>query len=178
MKRFFGKKQVLLSTLVVALGLAVYLNYYFASGVPSTETAGKDDGNLGDAQFVGSQVEDGDLEKGYFEQARENRSTAREEALEIVQEMMNDVKADEAVKETAVQQASALAVSVEQESTIENLIKAKGFSDCVAYIDGEQCSIVVQSEELTAAQVAQITEIVTVQSDVMAQNITISAINS
>ena len=178
MKRFFGKKQVLLSTLVVALGLAVYLNYYFAAGVPSTETAGKDDGNLGDAQFVGSQVEDGDLQKGYFEQARENRATAREEAMEIVQEMMSDVKADDEAIETAVQQASALAVSVEQESNIENLIKSKGFSDCVAYIDGEQCNVVVQSEELTAAEVAQITEIVTGQSKILAQNIKISAINS
>lgn len=178
MKRFFGKKQVLLSTLVVALGLAVYLNYYFASGVPSTDTVGKDDGTLGDAQFVGSQVDDGDLEKSYFEQARANRTAAREKALEIVQEMMSDVKADDEVIETAVQQASALAVSVEQESNIENLIKAKGFTDCVAYIDGKQCSVVVQSDELTASQVAQITEIVTAQSKISAQNITISAINS
>lgn len=178
MKRFFGKKQVLLSALVVALGLAVYLNYYFASGIPGTDTAPKDDDTLGDAQFVGSQVTDGDLKKGYFEQARESRAAAREEALEIVQEMMNDVKASEEIKATAVQQASAIAVSVEQETKIENLIKSKGFDDCVAYIEGTQCSVVVQSKELTAAEVAQITEIVTEQSSIVAQNIKINAINS
>lgn len=178
MKRFFGKKQVLLSGLVVALGLAVYLNYYFASGVPQTDTTGKNDGTLGDAQFVGTQVDDGDLKKGYFEQARESRANAREEALEIVQEMMNDVKASDEIKATAIQQASAIAVSVEQETKIENLIKSKGFLDCVAYIEGQQCSVVVKSEELTPAQVAQITEAVTGQSTIIAQNIKISAINS
>ena len=68
MKQFLKKKQLMMVALVAALGMAVYLNYYFAAGVPSTDTTGKDDGNLGDAQFVGSQVDDGDLEKGYFEE--------------------------------------------------------------------------------------------------------------
>jgi len=178
MKRFFGKKQVLLSTLVVALGLAVYLNYSFAADTPPTESVDKNSQTLGDAQFVDGSVDDGDLKKGYFEQARENRATAREEAMEIVQEMMSDIKADDAVIETAMQQASELAMAVEQENAIENLVKSKGFADCVTYIDGKQCSVVVQSEELTAAQVAQITEIITKQSNILAQNITINAINS
>ena len=30
MSGIFGKKQVLLATLIVALGLAVYLNYYLS----------------------------------------------------------------------------------------------------------------------------------------------------
>lgn len=37
MSGIFGKKQVLLAVLVVALGVAVYLNYYFSG----TEPAGR-----------------------------------------------------------------------------------------------------------------------------------------
>ena len=63
MKRFFGKKQVMLATLAVALGMAVYLNYYFAQhdpgpdksagGTPAASTTtSTTGGHLGDSQYV------------------------------------------------------------------------------------------------------------------------------
>lgn len=57
MSGIFGKKQVLLATLIVALGLAVYLNYYFANKAPTVPTGtgtSSSDKNLGDAQYVGN----------------------------------------------------------------------------------------------------------------------------
>ena len=38
MSNIFGKKQVLLATLIVALGVAVYLNYYFSNQSPVIDT--------------------------------------------------------------------------------------------------------------------------------------------
>lgn len=84
----------------------------------------------------------------YFVQARLSRESAREEALDIVKDMMNDVKATDEVKKQAAEKAAAIAQAVEQESKIESLIKSKGFADCVVYIEGENCSIVVRSEGL------------------------------
>ena len=58
MSNIFGKKQVLLATLILALGVAVYLNYYFATKAPDTldtgggVTTSDSSKNLGDAQFV------------------------------------------------------------------------------------------------------------------------------
>ncbi|MBO5797103.1 MAG: SpoIIIAH-like family protein [Clostridia bacterium] len=196
MKRFFGKKQVLLATLAVALGLAVYLNYYFAQqelpakpsgGTPSTGTTSKvTGGNLGDSQYVsgsttipgGGATPTNPNETPYFKQARESREAARAESLEMLQELANDVKSSQAVIDDATQKILAVAQAVEQESKIESLVKAKGFADCVAYIEGENCNVVVLSEGLTAAQTLQITEIVTAQSTVKSENIKISAINS
>ena len=61
MTRIFGKKQVILATLIVALGVAVYLNYYFSSQQPPvTDANGKPTSstssthNMGDAQYVGN----------------------------------------------------------------------------------------------------------------------------
>ena len=187
MTRIFGKKQVILATLIVALGVAVYLNYYFSSqqppitdvnGNPSTSSSH----NLGDAQYVGSSnvvsapVTSGTESGDYFVQARLNRENAREEALDIVKDMMNDVKATDEVKKQAAEKAAAIAQAVEQESKIESLIKSKGFADCVVYIEGENCSVVVRSEGLKPQESVQITEIVTTQSNVVAQNINIGTV--
>ena len=180
MTRIFGKKQVLLATLIVALGVAVYLNYYFSSQQPPTTdvngrpTSSTSSRNMGDAQFVGnssvvSSPESTVDANDYFVQARLSRESAREEALDIV-------KATDEVKKQAAEKAAAIAQAVEQESKIESLIKSKGFADCVVYIEGENCSIVVRSEGLKPQESVQITEIVTTQSNIVAQNINIGTV--
>jgi stage III sporulation protein AH len=181
MSGVFGKKQVLLATLVLALGLAVYLNYYFSNQNPitvdtntsTTSTVSND--NLGDAQYVNgtTAVADSSNSSDYFVQARLNRESARQEALDIVKDLMNDVKATDEVKKEAVAKATAIATAVEQENKIESLVKAKGFADCVVYIEDKTCHIVVRSEGLQPQQTIQITEIITAQSDIVAQNINI-----
>ena len=187
MTRIFGKKQVLLATLIVALGVAVYRNYYFSSQQPPTTdvngrpTSSTSSRNMGDAQFVGnssvvSSPESTVDANDYFVQARLSRESAREEALDIVKDMMNDVKATDEVKKQAAEKAAAIAQAVEQESKIESLIKSKGFADCVVYIEGENCSIVVRSEGLKPQESVQITEIVTTQSNIVAQNINIGTV--
>ena len=187
MTRIFGKKQVLLATLIVALGVAVYLNYYFSSQQPPTTdvngrpTSSTSSRKMGDAQFVGnssvvSSPESTVDANDYFVQARLSRESAREEALDIVKDMMNDVKATDEVKKQAAEKAAAIAQAVEQESKIESLIKSKGFADCVVYIEGENCSIVVRSEGLKPQESVQITEIVTTQSNIVAQNINIGTV--
>ena len=187
MTRIFGKKQVLLATLIVALGVAVYLNYYFSSQQPPTTdvngrpTSSTSSRNMGDAQFVGNSSVVSSPEStvdatDYFVQARLSRESAREEALDTVKDMMNDVKATDEVKKQAAEKAAAIAQAVEQESKIESLIKSKGFADCVVYIEGENCSIVVRSEGLKPQESVQITEIVTTQSNIVAQNINIGTV--
>ena len=185
MSNIFGKRQIMLGVLVVALGLAVYLNYYFASQAPdslsasagTSTTSGKGD-HLGDAQYVGNTTAAKEERASYFKEARQNRETARSEALELVQDLMNSAKITGSVQEEVAQKIEDMAAAVEQESKIENLIKAKGFSDCVVYIEGENCNVVVQADSLTPQQTAQITEIVTDQSKIVAQNISIVAVKS
>lgn len=193
MSGIFGKKQVLLAVLVVALGVAVYLNYYFSAQNPpvtDVNASTSSSKNLGDAQYVnngstttpptggesGTPTTTGDP-NDYFVQARLNRENARQEALDIIRDLMNDVKASEQTQQDALAKAAAIAAAVEQESKIESLVKAKGFSDCVVYIEGDSCNVVVRSANLDAAQALQITEIVTAQSNVVAQNVKIVPVN-
>ncbi len=178
MKKLFGKKQLLLGTLVVALGLAVYLNYYFAQSpsglLGDSAQQVEPDKQLGDAMNVGAEPS----EKSYFEQARESREDAREEMTRTVKELLGSAKATDEQKAEATAQAIRITKAIEQESKIESLIKAKGFADCVVYIEDENCSIVVSADTLTVQDTAKITQTVTAQSDISAQNINIVPVNS
>ena len=62
---------------------------------------------------------------------------------------------------------------IESEGTIESLIKAQGFDDCVAYLDGESAKIVVKTEGLDKAQAAAIKEIILGETEVSPENIRI-----
>ena len=61
------------------------------------------------------------------------------------------------------------------EAQIENLVTAKGYADCVAFISDGSVSVVVSATEegLTDADVARITEIVTDETGLEASAITI-----
>lgn len=183
MAKFFGKKNLLLGTLVVALGVAVYLNYYFADQTlllpntdnPTTQSTAPDK-ELGDAMNVNSN----NVSTGvtYFNEAKANRQKSREEATALIKEVLNDVKATDEQKEAVAIQVAAMAKAVEQESKVEELIKAKGYTDCVVYIEDDRCSVVVQSDGLTVQDTAKISQIVTAQTDIFAQNINIIAVKS
>ena len=192
MKRFFKKKQLMMLTLVAALGVAVYFNYTMSADKSTFADASADppavEEHLGDATFVGAGVSDPEVGEtadtttpvqpetiNFFDQARENRTVAREEALGIIQEVMDSAKSTTEDKKTASARATAIAQNVLQESNIENLILAKGFSDSVVYIDGDNCSVVVQAEELQPQESLQILEIVVSQSAVAADKVQIVA---
>ncbi len=186
MKTMFGKRNMMLGALVLALGVAVYLNYSFSTpqsanvaasaGTGTTMASNKDD--LGDAQYVNNTTSTNPESLAYFKEARENRETSRREALEMVQDLMNNAQVSASVQTEVVKKLQDMADAIERESKIENLIKAKGFADCVVYIDGTKCHLVVQAMSLTESQTTQIIEIVTGQSNISAENIAIVTVNS
>ncbi len=189
MKKFFAKKQWMMVALVAALGVAVYLNYYFTneptlSAGADTSSPSSDDGALGDAYFVNGVV--GDVPKDetsadetqtedYFDQARASRIAAREESLRLVQETLGRADATAEEKKQAQELASAVAQRVLQESNIENLILAKGFADSVVFIDGDTCSVVVKAEQLQQQESLQILEIVMAHGKITADKVQITA---
>ena len=168
----YGKRQLILASLVLALGAAVYLNWQFAGtgvavdGESSSETSSA----LGAAQLVNNNyvetVSDGvesasgevsgqeaEPTQGEVSEAAEKlsdarmtRQTARDEAVELLEDSLNDAESDSAVKEAAVSEASAIAQNILKETNIESLVAAKGFSECVAYINGDTCTIVVNGD--------------------------------
>ncbi len=170
-----GRRNLIIaaSFLVVAVAL-----------VASIAMFGKDDGGFDYSQGVGmdggnnsTQQKPSESEKPaedtYFSSVAVDRERTRDEALEVLQSVVDNKEATETAKAEALAQINAMAKTMEAESNIESLIVAKGFEECVAVISGDNASIVVKSEGLTVAQISQINEIVYEQAKILPVNIKI-----
>ncbi len=185
MMKKLGRKQLVLASLVLALGAAVYLNWQFAgtNKLPVGDSSSGVSSQLGAAQLVNNAYvetvtddltgsEQANAKADSFAQARMDRQTSRDEALELLDKVLEDVNADSDAKKAAVEEASAMAQSILKETNVEGVLKAKGFEECVAYIAPEQCSVLV-SGELKDTDMLIIQEAVMEQTGLTADKITI-----
>ena len=149
-----GKKQIILAGMTLILGVAIYINYAFSatgSQLKKTSKIENEAANYGDTQLVSN-----DSAKDYFAQARIDRMTSRDEAVETLKTIMDGGDTTEEEQSVASEDAATISGLIETESTVENLIKAAGFEDCVVYLDGENANIVVKSDGLLDSEAAQI----------------------
>ncbi len=179
-----GKKQIILASLTLVLGIAVYMNYVFsevenelAADAEASYAAESTQVNYGDAAFVNADGEDAEAASAdtsdYFAQARLSRMTSRDDAVQTLSAILGGGDLTEEENATYTMEAMNLSQLSESESKIESLIKAQGFEDCVVYLDGETASIVVKSEGLAAEQAAQIKDILLTEVTIPAENIRI-----
>lgn len=98
----------------------------------------------------------------YFATARLNRQQARDSALSLLQDAAGREDADETVKTQVNDTIQTMADYTVTEAQIENLVVAKGYADCVAFIGEENLSIAVSAPEggLTEADTAKIVDVV------------------
>lgn len=125
------------------------------------------------AEDVASDLEAAGSAENYFAQARLERTASRDESVATLQSILGggDRTEDELVTDAiAAVETSKL---IESESTIESLIKAQGYPDCIVYLDGESAKVVVQTEGLDAAQAAAIKDIILGEVSISAENIRI-----
>lgn len=182
-----GKKQIIMTCLTLMLAIAVYINYASAPKITKDgeiiETAEMGDTvNYGDTEFVNNidnsaePVNAGaDTDNGadYFAQARLDKMNNRDEAVQTLQTIIGggDLTEDELVMNAL--DAVEVSKLIESEGTIESLVKAQGFEDCVAYLDGETAKVVIKTNGLDKAQAASVKEIIMGETEVSAENIRI-----
>ena len=71
---------------------------------------------------------------------------------------------------------NSLVKNSQQETNIENLIKAKGFGDCVVFIQNGECSVIVNSGTLNENSVIIIRDVVSGQSGIPFEKIKITEV--
>ncbi len=163
------KRQLILAGLVVILGVAVYLNWEFSKNDINSSLT--DDKVYGETQET--LIDVNETTDAYFVEARLNRQKTRDETLESVQTMLESDNLTDSQRSEITAKAAQIAELTGQENAIEELIKAKGFRECVAFIDGENASVVVSSNGLTEQEAAQIFEIVAKKTKINSENINI-----
>lgn len=176
-----GKRNFIIVGAVVLIVAAIAINVAIFSrddgGYDYNQPAGmnpsqNNDTNKNDGEDTNKKDEDASADS-YFSSVQVSRQRTRDEAIEVLQSVVDNESSTETAKNEALSQINKLADVMAQESNIETLVVAKGFAECVAVISGEDASIVVKSEGLTPAQISQINEIVYNASGIMPVNVTI-----
>lgn len=130
-----------------------------ADAAEEMESGGQAGKNYGEAQLVSVSKDSG---TEFFEQARLNRSKARDEALDAIKKTLKSADLSESEKDSITQKLQNQISSITVESSIESLIKSKGFADCVVSIGEGRADITVMTENdaLTADEVTRIRDAV------------------
>lgn len=175
MNMIVGKKQIILAALVLCLSLAVYLNWIYSGDslqMPVTSTV-EGDKSYGDSQYVNGEEDS----EAFFAEAKMSRQKTRDEAVQTLKSLIeSDAITPEQRTELALQ-TSAMAETIEKEGKIENLIKAKGFTECMVYYDNERVDVIVKTNGLLTNEVAQMKDIIVKEVTVPDENIAIIEVN-
>lgn len=107
-----------------------------------------------------------------FAAYRLDREQSRSEELELLQTVIDDEAGSPTIRAEAEQRRLAIAAAIEQESTAESLLDAKGFGETVVLRGVDQATVVC-AIELDAVKAAQIAEIVASACGVAFENVVI-----
>lgn len=137
-----------------------------------TEVAAAGEGadDIGEAVLVSTTIR-GD----YAVNAKLNREQTRAKNKEILMDMLGDDSLSETQKQEAINTLLEMTQISEMEQAAELLLEAKGFSDAVVNIVGEEVDVVINATSVTDRQIAQIEDIVMRKTGAEAQNIVITA---
>ena len=153
------KRNVIAAAIVLFVCGAVYLNWSYSQDT----AAGK---NLGEAALVGQTDPLQNAEEGNQDAAAQEGGGAEGDAA---------TQEGQAAVDEANQAIQTMADATMTEAQIENLITAKGYADCVAFLGEDSISVVVSAMEngMTDADAARIGEIVKEQTGLNADQIKI-----
>lgn len=158
------KKRAVVATVLLFVCAAVYMNWRYAGSLEDTSKV------LGESALVSGEKA-GESGSGteqvtstgddYFSTARLSRKQARDNAISMLKDASTDETADQSVLNEAAETLQVLAGYTVSESQIENLVTAKGYADCVAFMGAESISVVVEDKDgLDSTDVARIMDIV------------------
>ena len=179
------KKSILVCCCLFIIGVSVYSDFILNAGKDKatessylyTSEANPDITSdsakiLGEAKLVDN-IGKAESDDSYFVSAELNRERSREEALETRQVVIDSAETMPDVKDKALDRMISIASEIETEALVEEMIKAKGFEECLAVMTGDNINVIVKTPGLLTSEVAQITEIVMEETGFTAENIKI-----
>lgn len=169
--RIIGRKQLLTFSLVFALGLAVFVNWYYTKPQGNTtKPEVTNEANLGDAQYVNSDLVE---TENYFEAAEINRKKAHDSAKDYLSSIIADSTVDEDTKVSAREKLTKISEQIKIENDIENLITAQTNSKCLVTYNDDSIEVVLPKDTLDDKSVIKIKDIIVSKTKLTTDKITI-----
>ncbi len=190
-KSKFGGKQILLLGLVALVVAAGYYRWTVendklneavptVSEVKTKPTEAEPESKPNEEK--GEQPKEGENSQGNQEgtenitKLKQSRDSARSQSVEEYKKMSQDKEASQENRKNAEKKVAMENDFADKERKIETQVKAKGYKDCIAYVDEGGVSVTVEGGEIDGAKVSQIKDIIVSVTNVSVKNIKINAI--
>ena len=200
MKRIFRRNQIIITTLAVMIAAAGYMNYSVKKEVAGAEVYEAGVMEISDEDLLAeNQVSDPvtveDLEVSidspgeavltsgtsvseYIAGVQLGREQVRAKNKETLMEMIGSDQIAEADKQAVIQSMIRMTEVAEKENAAETLLQAKGFVDPVVSITDGKVDVVINATSITDPERAQIEDIVKRKTEVEADGIVITLMES
>ncbi len=173
------KRQLILATLIAALGVAVFVNWYYnkpevqMSQEVAQTTQIEKIGNAETSQLGEAQLVDSKNITEYFNTARINRQKSHDESLEVLNEIIKDSSSSPEAVVSAQNALEEISKVIKLETDLENLIVAKTGGECVVVINDNKAQVIVNKNTLNDTVSTQIIDIIASQANIFSENITL-----
>jgi len=140
------KKYIVFASLVLALSAAVYINWQL-SGAKTPQSAKE----LGAASYVSATASASDDEvqqTAALSNERTKRQATQDKIIDDAKEIFNLESSSDADKSEAEKNVEELLKTFTIQDSIESIVKAKGFSECLCYISDQGVSVIIPRSQL------------------------------
>lgn len=183
--------QIILFVVALMLVSAGYLSYSMKGTPVSSNIVSENEVfSIGDAQLVSSNnvIDSNSLNEvsvatssssssrtdDYFASSRLGRDTMYSQMIESYQNLLDNQNVSEEQKTVATQEITKINNTQNSIMICENLIKTKGISDVVIFVNDKSINVIVKAETLEQDTIAQIQNIIAREMNAEIENIHIS----
>ncbi len=196
MKNILKKNQLTILVLALMLVTAGYLNYnnnistskevasigdatLVSSNAIAEENLVTNDSNIvtnsiekeNKIEDIKESIATSSSDADFFTSSRLEREKMYSEMLDSYQKVLNGDNISDKQKEAAQKQITKINDTKNSIMICENLIKTKGFNECLVYVNDESISVVIDKEELKKEDTAQIQSIIAREMNAKLENI-------
>lgn len=185
----FKSKQVLTATLIIALGAALAVNWYYRNTAELSEDTTMQDvveisGNLGDSLYVAGTtavVADNEAAKDenktdsdmYFADAKLKRTQSHDKITDEINKLSQNENLDKEAQNKVLTLLTDYKDVLKNETDCENLISAKTSKECIVIINNGECQVILEKNTLDDLVILQISEIIEKNAKISSENLTI-----
>ncbi len=183
--------QIILFVVALMLVSAGYLSYSMKGTPVSSNIVSENEvSSIGDARLVSSNniIDSNSLNEvsittssssssktdDYFASSRLGRDTMYSQMIESYQNLLDNQNVSEEQKTVATQEITEINNTQNSIMICENLIKTKGISDVVIFVNDKSINVIVKADTLEQDTIAQIQNIIAREMNAEIENIHIS----
>ncbi|MDR0937090.1 MAG: SpoIIIAH-like family protein [Oscillospiraceae bacterium] len=184
------KRNAIVLTVIVFVCAAVYLNWRYNTSAPTDIASPEPQISASPSAVTGAEEQLGDLfytglpsdpvsaqlsndggetvispvtsaVADYFADARLARQQARDSAVTILRETAQTSSASQNVKDDSLAAMSSIANNSLLEAELESMIRAKGFAECVVFLNSDSVTVTVPTTAagLTETEIGRIADV-------------------